>query len=73
MHESASDIAAAICLAISAFAASLVPWLWWVNAEHLLPAWVRATPAAIRAAVEQAPLTFAATLLLLSAPEGAAR
>ncbi|MEV3857788.1 hypothetical protein AB0J38_26115 [Streptomyces sp. NPDC050095] len=64
---------AAICLAVSAYAASLVPFFLLVDAEHLLPRSVRTAPAAARAAVERAALTVAALLLILTAPTGATR
>ncbi|MFH9072743.1 hypothetical protein [Streptomyces alboflavus] len=73
IDESPSEIAAAICLAVSVFAASLVPWLLLVNAECLVPAWLRATPAAAREAYARAALSAAALLLILTAPKGAVR
>ncbi|MGW6481267.1 hypothetical protein ACWGDS_25800 [Streptomyces sp. NPDC055059] len=66
-------VPAAICLSVSAYAASLVPFLLLVDAEHLTPRVVREAPASARAAVERAALTTAALLLLLSALKGARR
>ncbi|MFJ9037411.1 hypothetical protein ACIRF8_12590 [Streptomyces sp. NPDC102406] len=63
---------AAVCLAASAYAASLVPFFLLVDAEHLMPRALREAPATARAAAERAALT-AAALLLLTAPTGAHR
>ena len=72
MAESQSEIVGAICLAVSVFAASLVPWLLLVDSEHLTPAWLRA---AVLVAYVHLVLTAAAVLFLfsLSAPKGAVR
>lgn len=60
MHESSTDVAACVSLAICLFAGSLVPFFLLVEAEHLTPRWLR-----------NAPLTAAAVLLVLTAPNGA--
>lgn len=60
MHESSTDVAACIALAIALFSGSLVPFFLLVEAEHLTPRWLR-----------DAPLTVAAVLLVLTAPNGA--
>jgi Flp pilus assembly protein protease CpaA len=70
MHESSTDVLACVLLAISLFAASLVPWLLLVNAEHLTPAWMRELPAKASELRRDAALSAAALLLLLSAPKG---
>ena len=54
-------VLAVVCLATSIYAASLVPFLLLVNAEHLTPAWLRRIPAHLHAL----PLTVAALLLIL--------
>jgi hypothetical protein len=64
---------AAICLATSAYAASLVPFFLLVDAEHLVPHAVREAPETARAAAERAALTATALLLILTAPTGATR
>ncbi|MFF9894913.1 hypothetical protein [Streptomyces longispororuber] len=71
--ESTRDVLAAVSLAVGVVGTSLVPWLLLVDAEHLTPAWLRATPAAAREAYDAAALSAAVLLLLLSAPKGATR
>ncbi|MFJ4926902.1 hypothetical protein [Streptomyces sp. NPDC088736] len=72
-QTSPSDVLACFLFSVSLFAAGLVPWLLLVNAEHLLPRVVREAPAACRAAVDNAGLSLAAALLVLTAPIGATR
>lgn len=40
-HESPSEIAACVSLAVGIFGASLVPFFLLVEAEHLTPRWLR--------------------------------
>jgi hypothetical protein len=68
---SASDVVAAVFLAVALFAGSLVPWLLLVNAEHLLPRAVRELPAKATEMRRDAALSGAALLLILTAPKGA--
>ena len=53
-----------VCLATSIYAASLVPFLLLIDADHFTPAWLRATPAATTATLRTVPLTAAALLLI---------
>lgn len=62
-NESTREVLASVSLAVGVVAASFVPWLLLVDAKHL-------TPRCARAAVRRTALTFAALLLLLSAPKG---
>lgn len=48
------SVAAVVCLAVALYAASMVPFLLLVGADHLTPAFVR-----------RLPLTAAAVLLIL--------
>jgi hypothetical protein len=41
MHESRGDVLACTAFAICLVGVSLIPWLLLVNAEHLLPRWIR--------------------------------
>jgi hypothetical protein len=50
------------CLAVGIYAASLVPFLLLVDADHLTPAWLRAAGARLA-------LTLAALLMLLGDPD----
>jgi hypothetical protein len=60
MHETRSDVIAAIAGSTVLVLATLLPLMRLARAEHLLPRWVR-----------EFPLTVAALLLILTASNGA--
>ncbi|MGW2937626.1 hypothetical protein ACWDA7_38775 [Streptomyces sp. NPDC001156] len=62
---------AAVFLAVSLYAASLVPFFLLIEAEHLAPRPVRELPATARAVTRDAALSAAVLLMLLTpaAPE----
>jgi hypothetical protein len=66
-HTSLSDAFAAFFLAVSLFAASLIPFFLLVDLEHLAPRFVRELPGAVREKSSNAALTTAALLMLLTA------
>lgn len=68
-QTTASDVVAAVLLAIAVFGASLVPFFLFVEAEHLTPAWVRDLPAKASEMRRDAALSAAALLLILTAPQ----
>jgi hypothetical protein len=67
--HSPSEWAAYVSLAIGIYAASLIPFLLLVDAEHLTPRWLREAPDAARTAARQSALATAVLLMILTAPE----
>ncbi|MGW5477618.1 hypothetical protein [Streptomyces sp. NPDC004008] len=66
------DVLAAFFLAVSLFAASLIPFFLFVEVEHLAPRFVRELPATAREAYATTAVSAAALLMLLApadAPE----
>lgn len=72
-QPSLNDVLAVVCLAVSLFAASLIPFFLLVEVEHLVPRFVRELPDTVREASREAALTTAALLLLLTAAPEATR
>lgn len=67
-QPSLDDVLASVCLAVSLFAASLIPFFLLVEVEHLVPRCVRDLPGTASEMSRDAAVTAAALLLLLSAP-----
>jgi hypothetical protein len=73
MHETRSDVIAAIAGSTVLVLATLLPLMRLARAKHLLPRWVRDLPATSRAAAVSTVLTATAVLFLLTAPSEASR
>ncbi|MFE9127007.1 hypothetical protein ACFYOF_16580 [Streptomyces sp. NPDC007148] len=72
-ETSAREVLTCVFFAITLFSGSLVPFFLFVEAEHFLPRAVRELPDKARVLRDEAALTAAVLLLLLTAPKGVTR